>query len=340
LTSRLNAAPSWRGSSSWPLEAGAVWRVSDLNLRPLATFREAQACVKLQEEVWGQGYSERVPAALLLLANRLDGLTAGAFDPRGELQGFVFGLPGRVDGVEVHWSDTLAVRQELRDRGLGTRLKLYQRDVLLDRGVRRMHWTFDPLQSRNAHVNFTKLGITCREYARDLYGDTGSPLHRGVGTDRMVATWDMDSRRVRGRLEGFHAAPQWRDVLALPRAVEVREGEGFVEPSPAVLELDHPRLLVPVPVDSQEMTVARLPLAVRWREVTREAFLHYLSRGYQVREFVRGEQASGYVLVGPGSSEGSQAEGAGTWGEDQGEAGEGGTERGGEDEAALNGGGR
>jgi chorismate synthase len=292
-----------------------VWGVSDLTVRPLATFQEAQACVKLQEEVWGQGYSERVPAALLLLANRLGGLTAGAFDSRGELQGFVFGLPGRVDGVEVHWSDTLAVRRALRDRGLGTRLKLCQRDVLLARGVRRMHWTFDPLQGRNAHVNFAKLGVVCREYSRDLYGDTGSHLHRGVGTDRMVATWEMDSRRVEGRLGGSNPAPRWGEVLSLPRVVEAWEGEGFVEPGPAFLELDDPWLLVPVPAGLQEMTVARLPLAVRWREATREAFLHYLSRGYQVREFVRGETVSAYVLMGPGLGGMPEAEAPREWGE-------------------------
>jgi len=38
-----------------------------------------------------------------------------------------------------------------------------------------MHWTFDPLQSRNAYLNFAKLGIIVREYAADMYGETDSP---------------------------------------------------------------------------------------------------------------------------------------------------------------------
>jgi chorismate synthase len=278
-------------------------------LRPLASFQEARACVQLQEEVWGRDYSEKVPAALLLLTNRLGGLTAGAFDPRGALQGFVFGLPGRVRGEEVHWSDTLAVRPALRDQGLGTRLKLYQREVLLGLGVRRMHWTFDPLRSRNAHVSFFKLGIVSREYARDLYGDTGSLLHRSVGTDRMVATWDMDSRRVRGRLEGAQPPPGPEEVRGAPQVVTVLDRNGFPEPGPAELGLDGPRLRVPVPEELDEMMVERIPLAVRWREATRVALLHYLSRGYEVREFLRGRTVSHYLLVDPDQEDVSHAGG-------------------------------
>ena len=272
---------------------------SDFTLRTLASFQECQACVELQEEVWGPGYSEKVPAAILLLANRLGGLSAGAFDSRGVMQGFVFGLTGWMGGKMVHWSDTLAVRRTARDRGLGTRLKLYQREVLLGRGICRMQWTFDPLQGRNAHVNLGKLGAVCREYATDMYGETGSALHRGVGTDRMVATWEMDSGRVEARLGGAHPPPGVETLRDVRRVVRVGERDGFPEPGPASLELEDPRLIVPVPGQIDRMMVAHLPLAIRWREVTREAFLHYLSRGYEVLEFIRRGDVSEYLLMVP-----------------------------------------
>jgi len=255
--------------------------------------------VALQEDVWGAGFLEKVPPSLLLLANELGGVAAGAFDGRGGLQGFVFGLPGWVDGEVVHWSDMLAVRREWRGRGLGRALKLYQRQVSLDRGILRMHWTFDPLQGRNAHLNFSKLGIVSREYRLDMYGETGSFLHRGVGTDRMVATWELDSRRVEGRLEGAHPPPGPQGVRGVPRAVEVEEVEGFPVPASPVLGLADPRVLVPVPADLEEMMAARMALAVRWRQVTREVFLRYLSLGYEVREFLRGDLVSEYLLVDP-----------------------------------------
>ena len=88
----------------------------------------------------------------------LGGVAAGAWDERGSLIGFVFGITGIEGGRPVHWSDMLAVRPAFRDVGLGWRLKIYQRRVLLERGVRSCYWTFDPLESRNAYLNFSKLG--------------------------------------------------------------------------------------------------------------------------------------------------------------------------------------
>jgi predicted GNAT superfamily acetyltransferase len=36
--------------------------------------------------------------------------------------------------------------------------------------------------------------------------------------------------------------------------------------------------------------------AVAWREATRAALSHYLDRGYEVRELLRGKRTSDYLL--------------------------------------------
>ena len=249
------------------------------------------------------GFSERVPPAILMIANRLGGLSAGAFDGLGALQGCVFGLPGLMDGDLVHWSDMLAVRPELRDQGLGTRLKRYQREVLLEKGILRMHWTFDPLQGRNAFVNFSKLGIVSRKYVVEMYGETDSPLHHGVGTDRFVATWDMGSDRVRERLAGKGNGPGPEEVGDLPRVLEVEEAGGLPVPGMPDLGLEEPCILINVPGEIDAMMEEDLSLAIRWREATRVPFCHYLSRGYEVREFVRFGTVSGYLLERCGMEE-------------------------------------
>ena len=75
-----------------------------------------------------------------------------------------------------------------------------------------MEWTFDPLQALNAHLNFAKLGVTCDEYVRNLYGESTSALHRGTPTDRFVVEWHMREAHVerrilaRGRIR--HARPR------------------------------------------------------------------------------------------------------------------------------------
>jgi len=279
----------------------------ELTLRPFSCQEEYEACTDFQEEAWGRGFSEKVSAAILMIANRLGGLAAGAFDGDGVLQGFVFGLTGLIDGKLVHWSDMLAVREEGRDQGLGTRLKRYQRDVLLERGVGEMRWTFDPLQARNAHVNFSKLGVVSREYVENMYGETDSPLHRGIGTDRLVVIWDLGLERPEesAEQEGGGAAQgevgPFRDGFSdPPMALSVLGGGPFPLPGSPVLGLDDSSLLLPVPALIDRMMEEDNSLAVLWREATREAFVHYLSRGYEARDFLRGDEVSFYLLTGPG----------------------------------------
>jgi predicted GNAT superfamily acetyltransferase len=272
----------------------------DLTLRPFSSHRDYHACTELQEEVWGRGFSEKVSAAILMIANRIGGLAAGAFAGDGTLQGFVFGLTGVMDGKLVHWSDMLAVRSEGRDLGLGTQLKRYQREVLLGRDVGEMRWTFDPLQGRNAFVNFSKLGIVSREYVENMYGETDSPLHRGVGTDRLVAVWELGSERVKSRLSRERGGPSIADCSHLPRILPVLEGGSFPSPGAPIFDLDDPALLLAVPEVIDTIMENDLPLAIRWRDATRKLFLHYFSRGYEVREFIRGEGVSFYLMVGPG----------------------------------------
>jgi predicted GNAT superfamily acetyltransferase len=159
-----------------------------------------------------------------------------------------------------------------------------------------MHWTFDPLQSRNAYVNFSKLGIVSRQYVQEMYGHTDSPLHDGVGTDRLVATWEMESDRVQRRLAGEEPGPNLDAVRDLPRVLRVEEEEGLPAPGRSNLDGTDSRLLLNVPGDIDRMMGENLQLAILWREATRPLFLHYLAQGYEVREFVRFEGVSGYVL--------------------------------------------
>ena len=134
-----------------------------------------------------------MPATILYVAQKVGGITAGAFDG-DTLVGFVFGICGAESGEIIHWSDMLAVRAAYRNRGIGERLKRFQRETLLKRGVTRIYWSFDPFQAKNAHINFNRLGVYAREYVVDMYGDTASPLH-AHGTDRLIATWNLQAQR-------------------------------------------------------------------------------------------------------------------------------------------------
>jgi predicted GNAT superfamily acetyltransferase len=170
-------------------------------IRDLTDFADLERAADFQQIIWGPNFADAVPAVMLTVANHTGGIIAAAFDDRDGMAGLIFGITGFVDGRPLHWSDMLGVRPDMRGRGVGQALKRYQRAVLLRRGVSLVRWTFDPLEARNAFINFEKLGCTARTYVRDCYGQSTSPLHAGLGTDRLIVDWQLDSLVVRQRME-------------------------------------------------------------------------------------------------------------------------------------------
>jgi predicted GNAT superfamily acetyltransferase len=258
-----------------------------ITIRDLNTLRDYADCVALQDETWGAGFSERVPTAILRVSQMIGGVAAGAFDENDRLVGFVFGLTGIRKKELVHWSDMLAVREELRSQGIGERLKQYQRDKVLTLGVRAMLWTFDPLQAGNAHFNINRLGALPIEYIPDMYGNTGSALHGTLPTDRFIVRWQLDSpvARTSGSLQ---------DTLPLANPLG---GNGL--PVTASIPGDARRVRVQVPADMSAVRAAGQEAAVRWRLTIREVVTDLLSRQYRVTGFSRvgGNDLPYYVLT-------------------------------------------
>lgn len=260
---------------------------SGYSIRPLADYAEMKRAVEFQRVIWGSNFNELVPAVMFWAAARTGGIVAGAFDSASDMAGLIFGITGWDGRRPVHWSDMLGVHPAARGRGLGLALKRYQRDRLLEMGITRVNWTFDPLEARNAHINFARLGVTAREYIRDAYGASTSPLHRGIGTDRLVAEWEIASPRVRNRMEGGASGE-----MPVPNTPEINPGGGAPR-------LDHaePHLWLRVPAEIQKLKERDAVAARRWREYTRAAFEEYLGRGYEVRELETTEEGSRYLLV-------------------------------------------
>jgi predicted GNAT superfamily acetyltransferase len=267
----------------------------EITIRHLETLPEYRAAVEMQKDTWGRDFADAVPLSILKVAQRVGGITAGAFTPDGRMVGCVFGLTGLHHGQPAHWSDILAVSPDMRGTGLGKRLKWFQRAELLKLGVKTMFWTFDPLQSLNANLNINTLGARPVEYVENMYGETGSDLHSGLGTDRFVAQWDLESPHVealsQGRVEPATTVPANAPVVntTLEKGVPVPHTDALP---------DVETVLVEIPASINETKRASRELGMRWRICTREAFVHYFAIGFRVDGFVRlGENRHAYVLV-------------------------------------------
>jgi predicted GNAT superfamily acetyltransferase len=141
-----------------------------------------------------------------VVASKSGGQAIGAFHG-SELVGFTMAIAGWRDRKPFLHSHMTAVLDGYRDRGIGRRLKLFQREDALARGISLIEWTFDPLVTKNAYFNFMRLGAVARRYLPNVYGVTTSPLHAALPTDRLVAEWHLRSPRVRRMLAGKRPTP-------------------------------------------------------------------------------------------------------------------------------------
>src|SRR5688572_1063507 len=144
--------------------------MSNFVIRPLTALKELEAVEALQRLVWDDP-STVVYKHMLISFVRNGGSIIGALDG-DNVVGFVLSYLG-MESPEAERpamanlklvSQRMAVLPEYRNTGIGYDLKLAQRQYAIKQGIRLITWTFDPLLSRNAHLNVRKLGGIVREY--------------------------------------------------------------------------------------------------------------------------------------------------------------------------------
>ncbi|MEW5870113.1 MAG: hypothetical protein AB1894_12615 [Chloroflexota bacterium] len=303
-------------------------------LHILETPQAMQAVEDLQRAVWSGSETEIVPAHLLLAIAHHGGLVIGAYclpqnaavteqaglppceagSPCAELAGFVLGFPGLYDTPDgprlKQHSHMLGVHPAHRNQGLGFVLKRAQWQMVRRQGIDRITWTYDPLLSRNAHLNIARLGAVCNTYLRDVYGELRDDLNAGLSTDRFQVDWWVNSKRVvrrlsktpRGSLDLAHFLAAETPMINPTHIAE----DGLARPSAGEIEIppDAALLLVEIPADFQALRAADPSLASEWRLHTRHLFERLFERGYLVTDFVHlpGTYPRSFYVLSDGES--------------------------------------
>ncbi len=242
---------------------------SGLVLRTCHTMGEFRQVVALEKEVWGFEDIDLVPSRLFVVGEKIGGHVLGAYDGT-KLVAFAFALPGVRDGHAYIHSHMLAVKEELRNTGLGREMKLFQRELAISEGYDLIEWTFDPLEIKNAYFNLEKLGAVMRRYVVNHYGITSSPLQGGLPSDRLVAEWWLRSPRV-------------EETLACGKRPEVAIAE-----------------TVEIPAEIYEWK-AQAETRTRAAEVqrqTRELLQRHFAQGLSVIGYLRAANGDGCYLLG------------------------------------------
>jgi predicted GNAT superfamily acetyltransferase len=284
------------------MSRGAPQQIYIRDLKSIDDFSQLKA---VEKETWGVTDEDALPLTVAIALRAAGNVFVGAFD-KEKLVGFAFGFFGREHGLTTIHSHMLAVLDAYRHLDLGLRLKQAQRERALALSVQEMTWTYDPLQSRNAHFNFSKLGVVSDTYKVDFYGpETSSLLHRN-GTDRLWVRWLLNSRRVRDRLAGKSANVRVETLDAMKLLAPLVRFDPSGKPARANLAeaLARQRVSIEIPGDILEVEHTDVELAREWRDATRWAFREALKAGFFVAEFcrsIRGQQGPGAYLLQRGT---------------------------------------
>jgi predicted GNAT superfamily acetyltransferase len=255
-----------------------------ITIRDLILIEEVKQVEALEREVWGISDRDITPLTHLVAAKEAGGILIGAFDGAA-LAGFAYGFIGYERGEMTLHSHMLAVKVAYRNQNLGYRLKLAQREQAMKLGIRRMTWTFDPLQSLNAHFNFSKLGVVSDQYKINFYGEATSSFLHQAGTDRLWVSWLLDSRRVKDRIQG---APGNKPAGFDEHAPLILVGEDGLPRTDDIDKLLKQRqALIEIPGSIEILQQTNPGAAISWREATRQAFSQALASGFLVEEFYR-----------------------------------------------------
>lgn len=228
-----------------------------MNIRPLTTLDEFETCVALQREAFGWADIDVLPRRILTVLTHIGGSVLGAYEDDRPVA-FLCAVPGIREGLPYWHSQMLAVAKEYWNSGIGSRLKLAQRQAALERGIRLIEWTFDPLESKNAYLNIVKLGAIVRRYYPNHYGETTGILQRGLDSDRVIAEW-------------------WIDRPRPPLTGDIRR--------------------VIIPVDLQSLKNQNLDSARDVQKRVRQQFLKNIADDCFVAGFERGDEWSQYLFV-------------------------------------------
>ena len=251
-------------------------------IRPLSTTGEFKGCIDLQKRIWGLGDQDVTSIITLKALSMTDpvmGVLLGGFID-DELVGFAIVMAA----MEPHtaYGHMLGVLEEHRHTGLGQMLQHASMKAIVENGVTRMFWTYEPLESRNTHIYLNKAGAVVTAYKKDCF-EVDCAMHRGMPLDRLMAFVDLANPAVPKRIESLDEA-----LAAYPVATEADMP-------------DAPTVLVQIPGDLDVMKKAHMDEAARARMTTRAIFSEYLNRrGYIGQRLVSGERdgqrQSYYVL--------------------------------------------
>ena len=264
----------------------------------LTEIEDLRKLQKLFEAVWARPGEPAINSDVLKALSHSGNYVFGAYE-EDRLDHLIGGLVGWFGGMPSHelhlHSHILGVVAGSEARGLGFELKQHQRRWCLERGVKVIEWTTDPLVRRNAYFNLTKLGAGAHKYLVNVYGEMTDGINAGEESDRLLISWQLDSRSTEAAAAGRGSEPLL-DELRRDGAVELLSIGPAGEPVGGRVHgaVSTSRVLIcQVPDDIVAVRRSNPTLARSWRLALRHALMDSIAAGYDVS----GATRSGWYVL-------------------------------------------
>ncbi len=268
--------------------ADAAALAAGVSVRELMDLAELEDVVSLFAAIWGRDANPPMTLELLRAFTKAGNYVGGAFDGDrlvGACVGF-FHAPAE-DALHSHIA---GVAPGMTGRNVGFALKLHQRGWALLRGVSEIAWTFDPLVSRNAYFNLTKLSAEPVEYLQNFYGPMLDTINGLDDSDRLLVRWRLRDPAVVAACAGRSKPRAVADELAAGATVALGvDSDGAPVPG----DTDGATALVAVPGDIGALRSSDPALAARWRVAVRETLSSLVAGGAWIDRF---DRAGWYVV--------------------------------------------
>ncbi len=259
-----------------------------LVISPVTTMDDARAIGSIAIAAWGSGPLDAVPDHMIITIARYSGVVLiGKLDNVPVTFCLSF-LAQDANGELHHHSHIAATLPAHWGKGYASQIKRAQADAVLAQGIKRMTWTYDPLEVRNARLNLHKLGAVCNTYKPNVYGEMRDAINIGLDTDRFQVDWHLPHSA---------AAPRFTTTDPIPTLNPVTVNQaGFIVPPDQYTIPAAKTLRVVVPPSIYDIKTTDLPLGIAWREHTRDVFTTLFSQGYYAVDMQTAGDDCAYIL--------------------------------------------
>lgn len=229
----------------------------------------------LEETVWKE---PSIPLHQTFTGLNNGGIILGAYD-EDRMIGFLYSFPG-FDGKNAYLcSHMLGILPEYRNAGIEKKMKIEQAILAKEMGYEMITWTFDPLQSENAHFNLHKLGAIGTDFKANTYANFNDEFSKSIHSDRIQIMWDI---RERCQVKEPVHLDETKILLHMNSDTAPVITENYYQH----YHKQNDVWFVAIPADYQAIKQRDSALANNWREATKTILKRIFDDGYQANDFI------------------------------------------------------